>query len=338
MDPFWQTLSGNRVFHSRYGSGTIIKVEQYPDRWPYFYVSFEDGVTRHFNDQLFDHLVSGYLVVPRSHPIPAHLQFVFLTQEQRDRGENYISLRREQEEREERERKEKIRAVEQARLDEQRRKLLELLDRLKPHYGICLPRDNSLSEQDINELDNLRTRRMTPELEQFLVNQGLYQVLAIHFTLQYRNYGELGILSTACKYWRKANKATTVLELSDEIAGYYRDGQWCMVWTSRGAALTDLGKYEEAVRCGTTVLDVQQKQPHPYNMLGRTYILLGDNEKGLEHFRIANSLGSNRRVVTNMLKGVMKELEPQRRRELRTTMHEMAAADDSLGWLMDVPF
>jgi hypothetical protein len=110
-----------------------------------------------------------------------------------------------------------------------------------------------------------------PSERTWLRSQGLYSPLAVplanHIEAQARLTGNKWHLVTACSVWREAGQFEKALAATDWSAQGYTKLEAARL-TTRGGALRDLGRLDEALKHGHQALTFPPERHYPHNLLG----------------------------------------------------------------------
>ena len=96
-------------------------------------------------------------------------------------------------------------------------------------------------------------------------------------------------------HWRRCDVPESTLDVTKGIErGTTRVSNDAPIWTTRGAAFTDLERMAEAKGCVDNALECDPKSFYPHNLLGRIYRYLGDHDLADTEFDIAEDLGGSK--------------------------------------------
>jgi tetratricopeptide (TPR) repeat protein len=195
----------------------------------------------------------------------------------------------------------------------------ELL-RLKEKFLVMESFHHSSSTRLLSILQQLEKERCLSHEEVGWLERHHYTgPLAFHFELAFRTSGDPWQAVKACRYWRDAGKPERAVGLSeavtrapsfDGLAARLR----AAILTTRGGALRDLGRLDEAENCGLTAERTNPDSHYPYNLLGAVYIQMGKPHKGEFYFGLAFEKGASSEAAVSSMKSALRLAEPEARR------------------------
>ncbi len=151
-----------------------------------------------------------------------------------------------------------------------------------------------------------------------LKEKGLFNVLATYHYRNYRKNQDPWLLVKASSELRKASlpdKAIEITSILDEMQ-IPEARPLSALWTTRGGALKDTGRLDEAIRCGKKAITLLPSSFHPYNLLGSIFYEREEFEQGQKYFDQALELGSPARSQEYELRATMKRATPEQRRAI----------------------
>lgn len=141
----------------------------------------------------------------------------------------------------------------------------------------------------------------------------------------------------ACSHWRKAEvpeqviKLTTALLGSPDLSAKIRSA----LNTTRGGALRDLGRMQEASGAGQEAHRLSPSDFRPCTLLGAISMTQGDFAAGYKWYAMAEELGAEPRAVDQDIRGVLHRCAPATR--LALTEFLVASDPDRFAWVRGMP-
>lgn len=175
-----------------------------------------------------------------------------------------------------------------------------------------VPRVHALLEK-IESHDTLSDEEI-----QFADGVGLNYALYKYFIIRALFYGPgwryLHMIPMACSQARKAGLPEKAISLADRYIASKKTNlrTKAALYTSRGGALRDLLRYEEAIESANAAIRMRPSSHHPHRLLGAIYYARGMFDAGANELARAVEKGASPANVERLLR------------------HEITAADDPL--------
>lgn len=148
-----------------------------------------------------------------------------------------------------------------------------------------------------------------------------HRIEAEILTSAWRKEGKLWDAVNASSHWRKAGQPDEALRLTGETQAStaISDAKvQSALATTRGGAMRDLGRFEEAQACGKSAHDLAPKDYRPCTLLGAVHFQLGDLAAGYRWFAKAEQLGAGRAIVDQDIKSLLARVPPDEKARIRT--------------------
>lgn len=135
----------------------------------------------------------------------------------------------------------------------------------------------------------------------------------------YRKTANPWVALTACKHYRKANKAGLAVELLDVLSpARTRDRKLrSAVLTTRGGAMRDLGRREEAIALGSEAHELQPDNYHPCTLLGALHMELRDFNLGHAWYMKAEQRGARPQGIDDELRSIYRHADKSRKAAMK---------------------
>ena len=150
---------------------------------------------------------------------------------------------------------------------------------------------------------------------------------------QYRRTQDPWSAINACGHYRKCDQSDTALRLIDDVAPdrLKQPKVRSAVLTTRGGAMRDLGRQEEAIQMGESAHALTPQDYRPCTLLGALYMELRHFENGHEWYEKARKLGAPEQGIDSELRGIFQQLDSAG----REAMKRFLLAEDShrYSWL-----
>lgn len=280
----WKLIIGQDVVHDKYGSGSIINVYQTEDYEIRLEIRFEaETEIKKFPAEAY-----SWRFVECSLPSTLVIDELIVKQCK----ERKIERERRRKAREER-------AKQQQRFVELKRKFSAMHpsnDPFSPLYPILeqLDRGHPLDEED----------------EQWLKDSKEFGVLATYHGMCHRkkmSCDDRWHEVRASSYWRKAGQPSKALKITEGVRYPNNPRRTAAVLTTRGGALADLDRLEEAERCAWEAIKLNPTSYHPYRLLGSIYAKKGEYEEADQYFMRAQELGAPPKELEDVARRSMPE-------------------------------
>lgn len=127
----------------------------------------------------------------------------------------------------------------------------------------------------------------------------------------YRKSANPWVALTACKHYRKAGRARLAVELLDLLsAGRPRDNKLrSAILTTRGGAMRDLDRHEEAIALGTEAHKLQPDNYRPCTLLGALHMELRHFELGHAWYVKAEQRGAKSQGIDDELRSIYRQAD-----------------------------
>ncbi len=315
----WKMAEGQRVTHTKLGTGTIMEARDDAKSGPgqiLLLIRFHENAekkfksetlaeARYFSDMQLPSSVSGIIEQMRARLEAQQRHAQELAKEFLEEKERREKERIEQQEKE-RERQDK----EREQRERERESAAHYAD-LKKKYGARNYRPDKPSDplypillriDEGHPLDEEEVRR--------LENYDLHAALAIDQENEYRRSHEPWTLIKASSHWRLAKDPERALKATEHLLEkHFASGSpkfRSAVLTTKGGALRDLNDLDAAERCAREALKHGPASHYPCNLLGAICWQRGKAEEGDEWFRHAQQLGAQPGDQERMQKRALK--------------------------------
>jgi len=116
-------------------------------------------------------------------------------------------------------------------------------------------------------------------------------------------------IARACSEWRKAGSARDAVRSVDTYLSELSSGPRAAALTSRGAAMADFGRWEEAEKGAMEALNVGGRETHhPYMLLMRVHLNTGREELADDDLHHAQRLGLRPGSVGDSIRSYIREI------------------------------
>lgn len=135
---------------------------------------------------------------------------------------------------------------------------------------------------------------------------------------EWRRTGEAHKAAKASACWRKAEKAGDALTITEAALAKSSGNAKAqsMLMTTRGGAMRDLRRFEEALVQGQNAHALTPKNFHPCTLLGAVHIQLGNHVEGLRWYTMAEERGAKVAEVDQDLRSVWRRLNEDEKKGL----------------------
>lgn len=195
-------------------------------------------------------------------------------------------------------------------------------EKLYPHMLDVLRRLDAgirLSEHDVLWLNTEAREHHTPEIRAaFHANE------AVHYTGLFDDTGDPWQAITASGHWRRSDKPQRALSLLERVAevSLVTAKLRSAFATTRGGAMRDLRRFEEAITLGKTAHALLPNDCRPCTLLGAVHIELGQFVEGQRWYEMAIARGASVSVMDSDLRAIFQRADSTRRAELSTFLLE----------------
>ncbi|QSJ20763.1 hypothetical protein JYQ62_12670 [Nostoc sp. UHCC 0702] len=196
--------------------------------------------------------------------------------------------------------------------------VLEYLDKSpsSPLYAILLKLEQKerLEATDIAWLEENKTGYR--KLFDGEIRIAYHTIEANFYEQDFKRTGNKWNIANASSHWRKANKPERALQLTNnlEIDKIKENKLKSALLTSRGGALRDIAKLDEAEKCARQAIEYQPKSHHPYTLMGAICFERHQYSEGEYWFQEAIKRGANPRDMDSEIKRVVKNAKDENKR------------------------
>ena len=133
--------------------------------------------------------------------------------------------------------------------------------------------------------------------------------------------GDVWQAINACAQWRKADCAETGLAIAEQALNQVTDKKMrSAVLTTRGGALRDLRRYDEAVCSGGEAHGVTSTDFRPCTLLGAVHMEMGNYTAGADWYAKAEARGAPQDLVDRELQSIIAAASPERRNGMKSAL------------------
>jgi len=155
--------------------------------------------------------------------------------------------------------------------------------------------------------------------------------LAKELTEEWRREGDHWTATNASSQWRKAQEPKRSLRLTEEaLPSCPTPKLRSALCTTRGGAMRDLRRFDEAVDLGDEAHALTPGDFRPCTLLGAVHIQKGNYSEGAEWYEKAETLGASSKVIDREYRSILAAAAPEERKQLASFLK---ARDHSrFGW------
>lgn len=152
------------------------------------------------------------------------------------------------------------------------------------------------------------------------------------FTEAWHRTGDVWQAINACAQWRRADHAAAGLTVAEEALGQVTDQKLrSATLTTRGGALRDLKRHDEAVRSGLEAHRLTPSDFRPCTLLGAVRMEIGDYATGADWYAKAEARGATRDSVDRELRSILEAAPKEERSRMKAAL--LALDADRYTWL-----
>ncbi len=144
---------------------------------------------------------------------------------------------------------------------------------------------------------------------------------ATAFTEAWHMTGDVWQAINACAQWRKANCAETGLAIAKQALSQVTNKTMrSAALTTRGGALRDLRRYDEAMRSGGEAHGLTPTDFRPCTLLGAVHMEMGDYTAGADWYAKAEARGAPHDLVDRELRSILAAASPEKRSGMKSAL------------------
>jgi hypothetical protein len=195
---------------------------------------------------------------------------------------------------------------------------LETKERLEPTDVVWLQENKTEALQD-SYVDYLWRERFKNEGNKLFSGKiwiAYHTIEANFYEQEFKRTGNKWNLPNASSHWRKADEPELALQLTNNLAidKIKENKLKSALLTTRGGALRDIRKLDEAEKCARQAIEYQPKSHHPYTLMGAICFERHQFLDGEYWFEEAIKRGANPRDIDSEIKRVVKNTKDQSQR------------------------
>lgn len=155
------------------------------------------------------------------------------------------------------------------------------------------------------------------ELSESMIYQHYHSLEAMFCEQEYKRTRGMWNLVNASSHWRKADDPQKALNNTEVLfSNSIKELKLnAALLTTRGGALRDIGKLDEAENCAHQAIEFYQKSYHPYTLLGAVCFQTGRYSEGQSWFEEARKFGAPENSEIDEILGILKNLKDKKERE-----------------------
>ena len=317
-DPYrWSLIVGRRIVHERFGPGVIefvnlMKVDIVFDEQV-------DGIRkRSFIPAVFrDGRITDVDVPMEAQGLQESFEHYVRQAEERRRKEEVAA--------EERRRREEADRLHKAQEDERHREELAAsieFGKLKESFGCSWYSGQAPVDPLFPILKSLQSGEgLSAEDEEWLRSRRLFCVMASYYESLMTHDMSTRTVSKASSLWRAAEVPGRAVDITGHALASWAARNWsnggrAAVLTTRGGALRDVGKLEEAEEGAWEAHRFNPSGHHPFNLLGGIYYSKGSPEQGDKYFDEAEQRGASTSATDSSKRKALETSEPEARKRV----------------------
>jgi tetratricopeptide (TPR) repeat protein len=141
------------------------------------------------------------------------------------------------------------------------------------------------------------------------------------YTEAWHRTGDFWQAISACAQWRKADRAAEALTIAEQALGRVTDQKpRSATLTTRGGALRDLKRYDEAERSGLEAHYLTPSDFRPCTLLGAVRMEMGDYAAGADWYAKAEARGATPDSVDRELKSILDAASREDRARMKAAL------------------
>jgi hypothetical protein len=174
---------------------------------------------------------------------------------------------------------------------------------------------------------------VTNDYRTYELQRAIHEIEAKYFQEVFEKTNEPWAAVNASSNFRKAASPSEALRLLDhiEISSQSNDHLKSALCTTKGGALRDQRKYEEALHVGMQAHNFDARSFHPCTLIGAIYFETGDFALGEKWFAMAGQRGANLDTLDSEVRAILRRLNDVRRSMLAD--HLLKADPVRYAWL-----
>ncbi|NYT63940.1 hypothetical protein H0A66_16605 [Alcaligenaceae bacterium] len=151
------------------------------------------------------------------------------------------------------------------------------------------------------------------------VLEAYHRIEAEYFSKKYRRSKDPWSAVNASGHYRKSNQPEAALELLDCVQLNRLNGSKIKsaVCTTRGGAMRDLGRLNEARQLGEQAHKLQPTSFHPCTLLGAVHMRLRNFEQAQEWYEKAEERGASRSVIDSDIRFIFQQADKTERQAIK---------------------
>ena len=155
---------------------------------------------------------------------------------------------------------------------------------------------------------------------------------ATAFTEEWHRTGDVWQAINACAQWRRADRAAAGLTVAEQALARVTDQKLrSATLTTRGGALRDLKRHDEAERSGLEAHHLTPSDFRPCTLLGAVRMEMGDYAAGADWYAKAEARGATRDSVDRDLRSILDAASREERARMMAALKSRDA--DRYSWL-----
>jgi hypothetical protein len=174
---------------------------------------------------------------------------------------------------------------------------------------------------------------VTNDYRTYELKRAIHEIEAKYFRELFEKTNDPWAAVNASSNFRKAESPSEALSLLDriEISSQSNDHLKSALCTTKGGALRDQKKYEEALDLGMQAHNFDSSSFHPCTLIGAIYFETGDFELGEKWFAMAVQRGATLDAIDSEVRAILRRLDDVRRSTLAD--HLLKADPVRYAWL-----
>lgn len=152
-----------------------------------------------------------------------------------------------------------------------------------------------------------------------------HRIMALDCARKWQEVGDPWAAVSACAHWRKAGVPDEGRKIAGQALGRTSERRSrSALCTTRGGALRDLGRPEEARIMGLEAHGLSKADYRPCTLLGACHIDLSDYAQANEWYAKAEARGANRKVIDAEIQAILAAASSDKRTEILNALRTLA--------------